>query len=162
MNNSIQFGAKKPASAVTLVEITIALAILILALVPLTRISSGDAATAIETEKIQMAERILESIKTEIMAMPFKRFYERVEADGVAKEAVGPFPLSDGFYPISLSEVLKIQTKYKDFTVEGSWSFLTKDGKVDRTMVQADIACAFSRAGGPPMVRNKSFLIVRP
>lgn len=153
---------KKPTGAVTLVEITIALAILIIAIVPLSRMSSGDATTAIETEKIQMAERILESIKSELMAMPFKRFYERAEADGTDKDAVGPFPLSDGFYPISLSEVLKIQTKYKDFTVEGTWSFLTKDAKVDKTMVQADIACSFSRAGGPPMVRNKSFLIVRP
>ncbi|NCB38254.1 MAG: hypothetical protein EOM80_05730 [Erysipelotrichia bacterium] len=149
-------------NAITLVEICIAMAILMMALVPLMQISSDDAATAIETEKIQMAERILESVKSEIMAMPFKRFYERIEADGEDKASAGPFQLSDGFYPISLSEVLKVQTKFKDFKVEGTWKFLMKDGKVDKTMVQADIICSFSRAGSPPLVRNKSFLIVRP
>ncbi len=149
-------------SAVTLVEITIALAILLLALVPLTRISSDDATTAIETEKIQMAERILESIKSELMAMPFKKYYERADAEGADSAFAGPFQLSDGFYPISLNEVLKIQTKYKDFKVAGTWSFITTNGEVDRTMVQVDIVCSFSRAGGPAVVRKKSFLIVRP
>lgn len=148
--------------AVTLVEITIAIAIMVLALVPLTRMSSSDASTAIETEKIQMAERILESIKSELMAMPFKKYYERAEAEGADKEFAGPFQLSDGFYPISLNEVLKVQIKFKDFKVVGTWSFIAKDGKADRTMVQADIACSFSRADGPAAVRKKSFLIVRP
>ncbi len=149
--------------AVTLVEICLALTILVVALIPLMRMSSSDAVVVIETEKIQMAERILESIKTEIMAMPFKRFYERIDADGVAAEDVGPFVLSDGFYPISLSEVLEIQKKYKDFAVVGTWSFLLKEGKPDKTMVQTDISCSFSRAGNaPPVVRNKSFLIVKP
>jgi len=147
---------------VTLTEICIALTILIVALVPLMRMSSGDAVTVIETDKIQMSERILESIKSELMAMPFKRFYERVEQDNEDKEKAGPFVLSDGFFPVSLSEVLEIQKKHKDFAVVGTWTFLMKGGKVDKTMVQADIACSFSRAGAAPMVRNKSFLIVRP
>jgi hypothetical protein len=147
---------------VTLVEICIALTILVVALVPLMRMSSGDATTAIETEKIQMAERILESVKSEVMAMPFKRFYERIEADNEDENKAGPFSLSDGFYPVSLNEVLEIQKKYKDFAVVGTWSFLLKSGKIDKTMVQADIECSFSRAGAKPLVRNKSFLIVRP
>jgi hypothetical protein len=150
--------------AVTLIEITLALTILVVALIPLMRMSSSDAVTVIETEKIQMAERILESIKTEITAMPFKRFYERIDAEGTnAAEEVGPFELSDGFYPISLSEVLEIQKKYKDFAVVGTWSFLIKEGKPDKTMVQTDISCSFNRAGNaPPVIRNKSFLIVKP
>lgn len=155
MNHSIR-------QAVTLVEICIALTILVIAIVPLMRMSSGDASTAIETEKIQMSERILESVKAEIMAMPFKRFYERIEADKEDEKKAGPFALSDGFFPISLSEVLEVQKKYKDFAVVGTWSFLLKGGKVDKTMVQADIECSFSRPGGVPLIRNKSFLIVRP
>lgn len=148
--------------AVTLVEICIALTILVVAIVPLMRMSSGDASTAIETDKIQMSERILESIKSEIMAMPFKRFYERIEQDEEDKEKAGPFVLSDGFYPVSLSEVLEIQKQYKDFAVVGTWSFLMKSDKVDKTMVQADLECAFSRPQGQPLIRKKSFLIVRP
>lgn len=149
--------------AVTLVEICLALTILVVALVPLMRMSTSDAVTVIETEKIQMAERILESIKTEVMAMPFKRFYERIDAEGIAAENIGPFVLSDGFYPISLSEVLEIQKAYKDFEVVGTWTFLLKAGKPDKTMVQTDIACSFNHAGNAsPIVRNKSFLIVKP
>jgi hypothetical protein len=150
--------------AVTLVEISLALTILIMAIVPLMRLSSGDAVTAIETEKIQIAERILESIKSELMAMPFKRFYERSEADGEEsdKNFAGPFELSDGFYPISLGKVLEIQKKFKDFKVEGTWSYIKNGEKVDKTMVQADISCSFSRAKVSDVKRNKSFLIVKP
>ncbi|MEW6709101.1 MAG: hypothetical protein AB1403_04695 [Candidatus Riflebacteria bacterium] len=148
--------------AVTLVEITLALTILIIAIIPLLRMSSDDATTAIETEKIQIAERILESIKSELAALPFKRFYERSEADGEDKNFAGPFELSDGFYPISLGKVLEIQQKFKDFKVVGSWSYLTKDGKIDKTMVQADVSCSFSRARGPEVLRKKSFLLVKP
>ncbi len=151
--------------AVTLVEITLALAILIIAIIPLLRMSSDDAATAIETEKIQIAERILESVKSELFALPFKRFYERSEADeadGEDKNFAGPFELSDGFYPISLGKVLEIQQKFKDFKVVGSWSYLMKDGKIDKTMVQADVSCSFSRARGSEVLRKKSFLLVKP
>ncbi len=148
--------------AITLVEITIALAILIIAIIPLLRLSSNDATTAIETEKIQISERILESIKSELMALPFKRFYERSEAEGEDTNNPGPFELSDGFYPISLGKVLDVQQKYKDFSVVGTWSYILKDGKIDKTMIQADISCSFSRARGPEVNRSKSFLLVKP
>lgn len=152
----------KAKKAVTLVEITLAVSILVIALIPLLRLTSDDAVTAIETEKIQIAERILESIKSELMALPFKRFYERSEVEDGDKNFAGPFELSDGFYPISLHKVLDIQKEYKDFEVIGSWSYILKDGKPDKTMVQADICCSFSRAKGPQVKRNKSFLIVKP
>lgn len=148
--------------AVTLVEITLALTILIIAIIPLLRLSSDDATTAIETEKIQMAERILESIKSELMALPFKRFYERSEVNEEDKKIAGPFELSDGFYPISLGKVLEIQQQYKDFKVVGTWTYIVKDGKIDKTMIQADVACSFSRGRGPQVLRNKSFLLVKP
>ncbi|GAB4279659.1 MAG: hypothetical protein Kow0029_23740 [Candidatus Rifleibacteriota bacterium] len=149
--------------AVTLVEITLAITILIIAIIPLMRMSSSDAVTAIETEKIQIAERILESIKSELMALPFKRFYERSETEGEDKDFAGPFELSDGFYPISLTKVLEIQKKYKDFRVEGTWSYVkNKDGKIDKTMIQADISCSFSQDRHSEIRRNKSFLIVKP
>lgn len=148
--------------ALTLIEITIAIAILVIAIIPLMRLSSNDATTAIETEKIQISERILESIKSELMALPFKRFYERSEAEGIDPNNPGPFELSDGFYPISLSKVLEIQKKYKDFKVVGSWGYVIKDGKIDKTMIQIDISCSFSRAHAPEVNRKKSFLLVKP
>ena len=150
-------------TGVTLIEISLAIVILIVAIVPLMSLSSRDVTTAIETEKIQMAERILESIKTELMAMPFKTFYERIgEEEAQDPDKFGPYELLDGFYPISLKKVLEIQKKFKDFTVTGSWAFSKNKNKVDKTMVQVDVECSFSRAKSSKVVRKKSFLIVKP
>ena len=55
--------------AISLIEITIACLILVIAIIPLIKNSREDAAKLIETEKIQMAERILESIKSELMTI---------------------------------------------------------------------------------------------
>lgn len=150
--------------AVTLIEISLAALILVMAIIPLVTMSNNDAAKAIETEKIQMAERILESIKSEMMTMQFKTFYDRAEIDGLDKESAGPFELSDGYYPVTYSEVLKIQQQYKDFQVVGSWSYLLDGEKIDKTVVNASVSCSFTRpgAGIPPIVRHKSFLIVKP
>lgn len=152
----------KQKKAITLVEITIAIVILIAAILPLVKMSSKDAVKAIETEKIQMADRILESIKSEITSMPFKRFYERAEQKD-NQESNGPFVLEDGFYPVTLNEVLEIQRQYKNFEVIGSWSFVVPKGSTERAMVQAEVSCSFERTRGmPKVVRKKSFLVVKP
>lgn len=151
--------------AVTLAEVTIACLILMMAIVPLIMNSRHDASKAIETEKIQMAERILESIKSELMTTQFKTFYERAEEENLDKESAGPFELSDAYYPLSLSKVLEIQKKYKDFSVVGTWSWsIGEDGKPDKTMIDAKVSCSFSRPGPdvPPIERQKAFFIVKP
>ena len=151
--------------AVSLIEITIACLILVMAIIPLINSSRQDAAKVIETEKIQMAERILESIKSELMTMKFSIFYDRAEMEGLDKNSVGPFVLSDGYYPVALNEVLKIQQKYKDFSVVGTWSWgIDSKGKPDKTLVEAEVSCFFSRPGPdiPPIERKKAFLIVKP
>ena len=151
--------------AVSLIEVTLACLILTLAIIPLVTSSQHSAKKAIETEKIQMAERILESIKTEMMTMQFNTFYERAELEQLDKNSVGPFPLTDGYYPVTLVEVLKIQQKYKDFSINGSWSWnRTSDGKPDKTMINAEVTCSFSEAitKNGPVVRKKSFLIIKP
>ena len=151
--------------AVTLIEITIACVIMLLAIIPIIMNSKHDASKAIETEKIQMAERILESIKSELMTMQFKNFYTRAKAENLDENAIGPFELTDAYYPSSIDEVLKVQQKYKDFSVIGTWSWIaTEDNKPDKTMVKAEISCFFSRPGPdiPPIERKKAFLIVKP
>ena len=151
--------------AISLVEITIACLILVMAIIPLIKNSREDAAKLIETEKIQMAERILESIKSELMTIKFSVFYDRAELEGLDKNSAGPFVLSDGYYPVALGEVLKIQQKYKDFTVVGTWSWgINDEGKPDKTLVEAEVSCFFSRPGPdiPPIERKKAFLIVKP
>ena len=151
--------------ALSLIEVTIACLILIMAIIPLIMNSRQDASKAIETEKIQMAERVLESIKSELMTMQFKTFYDRAKAENLDENSIGPFELSDAYYPTSIDEVLKIQQKYKDFSVVGTWSWaIGEENKPDKTMVQAEISCFFSRPGPgvPPIERKKAFLIVKP
>ena len=151
--------------AITLVEITLACVILIIAIVPLIRNSHSTAEKAIETEKIQMAERILESIKSEMMTMQFKTFYDRAESESLDPNIAGPFELSDAYYPLSIEKVLEIQKKYKDFKVIGTWSWaIDGDNKPDKTMVNAEVCCSFSRPGPdvPPIERRKAFFIVKP
>ena len=153
----------------SLLEVFIAGFILVLGIIPLIRNSQADAEKAIETEKIQMAERILESIKSELMTMKFNTFYTRAKSENLDDKAIGPFPLNDAYYPSSISKVVEIQQKYKDFEVVGTWSWaITKDEHdkdiPDKTMVRAEIMCSFSRPGKDkaPLERRKAFLIVRP
>lgn len=151
--------------AMSLMEVFIACFILLLAIIPLITNSKADAEKAIETEKIQMAETILESIKSELMALRFDTFYARAESENLDKNAIGPFTLNDAYYPTSISKVVEIQKKYKDFKVTGTWSWAVKDEKKqepDKTMVRAKITCSFSRPGATPIEREKAFLIVRP
>ncbi len=153
--------------AMSLLEVFIAGFILVLGIIPLIRNSQADAEKAIETEKIQMAERILESIKSELMTMKFGVFYERAKAESLDEKAIGPFPLNDAYYPSSIDKVLEIQQKYKDFQVVGTWSWAIKDEdkqEPDKTMVRAEIMCSFTRSGKDkkPLERRKAFLIVRP
>ena len=155
--------------AMSLLEVFIAGFILVLGIIPLIRNSQADAEKAIETEKIQMAERILESIKSELMTMKFNTFYTRAKSESLDENSVGPFPLNDAYYPSSLSQVIEVQQKYKDFSVVGTWSWaITKDehdqDKPDKTMVRAEIMCSFTRSGKDmtPIERRKAFLIVRP
>ena len=132
----------------SLLEVFIAGFILVLGIIPLIRNSQADAEKAIETEKIQMAERILESIKSELMTMKFGVFYERAKAESLDEKAIGPFPLNDAYYPSSIDKVLEIQQKYKDFQVVGTWSWAIKDEdkqEPDKTMVRAEIMCSFTR-----------------
>ena len=155
--------------AMSLVEVFIACFILVLAIIPLIANSRASGEKAIETEKIQMAERILESIKSELMALRFDTFYARAKSEDLDEEAIGPFPLNDAYYPTSYYKVVEMQQKYKDFEVIGTWSWgITKDEKnnekPDKTMVRAEIMCSFSRSGKDmtPLERRKAFLIVRP
>ena len=155
--------------AMSLMEVFIAGFILVLAIIPLIRNSVSSGEKAIETEKIQMAERILESIKSELMTMRYDTFYKRAKSENLDENAIGPFPLNDAYYPTSLNKVLEIQKQYKDFEVVGTWSWAiikekNKPDRPDKTMIKAEVMCSFSRSGKgmTPIERRKAFLIVRP
>lgn len=145
---------------ITLLEVFIAVAVLMMAIIPIFHHSSDDAATALETEKIQKADHILQSVKEELVAMPFKKF--NVATEGADEDDYGPYELPSGFFPVTYNEVLELQKKYRDFQIVGTWSYLIRNEKVDRSMVQVDMMVYWDRPKAPPIKRTKSMLIVKP
>ena len=142
----------------TLVEITLAIFILVLAIIPIYQHATRDATTNIETEKIQMADKLLQSIKEEMTSIPFAEFSKRTKD---LPNPDGPFELTDAYYPVSLDRVLSLQRKFKNFEVIGSWTFLIRDGKVDKSMVQVDVMVSWDQPQ-KKWERNRTFLIIRP
>ncbi len=147
------------ARGLTILEILIAVSIMALAVIPLYTHLSGQASTAFETEKIQMADKILQSVKEELTALPFSEFYKRTKDQPADKE--GPFELSDGYYPVTLDQVLKIQKQHKDFQVTGVWKYLKRGDKIDKTMIQVDMKINWN-VPGKNWERTRSFLLVAP
>lgn len=143
---------------VSLLEIIIAVAILTIAVVPIYFHMARDVAVTFETEKIQMADKILESVKEEMTAMPFMEFYNRTKD---MPDPDGPFSLTDGYYPITLDQVLEIQREHKDFEVVGTWTYVLRSGKLDKTMVQVDLRINWNQPG-KLWERTRSFLLIQP
>jgi len=145
----------------TLLEIFMAISIMMIALIPIFYHSSGDAEKILETEKIQKADHILESLKEELIAMPFKKFNKATKG-GTADELKQKFELPSGFFPVTFTKVLKLQKKYRNFNIAGTWSYLIRNKKVDQTMVQVDMEVNWPSKGTKPLRRTKSMLVVKP
>jgi hypothetical protein len=147
--------------AVTLIEVVLACFILLVAIIPIMYNSQQLAIKNIETEKIQMAERILESIQSELMTTKFDIFYEREgvgDAANGSNSSDGPFELTDAYYPSSLEEVLSTQQKYNDFNIVGTWSWgINSDSQIDKTMVQVELLCSFKGSNSRLIERKKAF-----
>ncbi|MDN5279303.1 MAG: hypothetical protein PWR01_3268 [Clostridiales bacterium] len=98
----------KKRKAFTLVEVLVAAVIFLIAAVPIYYALAGSASKGIETTKLSMARKILESFREEIMSRNFD------EIDAMVGGSNTFITLSGG-YPKTLSEVLSFQTQYKDF-----------------------------------------------
>lgn len=95
--------------AFTLVEVLVASIIFVVAAVPIYYALAGGASKGIETTKLSMARKILESFREEILSRPFD------EIEPMAGGATDFVALSGG-HPKTLSEVLEFQKQYKDFS----------------------------------------------
>ncbi len=136
--------------------------ILALGLIPIYRHISRQASVSVETEKIQMAEHILESIKEELTGMPYAKLYEF--AKDMQKDELGNRPLEDGMYPLSNVKVLDIQKKFKDFKVSGTWRFMERPvpGGIDTSMTQVETLAQWTSADGKPRERTRTFMLIAP
>ncbi|MFZ5951839.1 MAG: type IV pilus modification PilV family protein [Candidatus Rifleibacteriota bacterium] len=95
----------------SLVEVLVAAVIFVIAAVPIYYALAGGASRGIETTKLSMARKILESFREEIMARKFDELKPMVGAGS-------DFSDFSGGYPKTLSEVITFQQQYKDFLFE--------------------------------------------
>jgi len=143
----------------TLLEILLAVTIMALAVIPIYWSISHNTSVGIQTEKMQMADKILQSIKEEMTSMPYRILWERAKT--ATKDTLGKFVLTDDLYPFTLQKVLEIQKKYKDFQVEGSWMFLNRGDPADTSVCQVDVKVLWTQPG-KTYDRTRSFVLVAP
>lgn len=165
MNNLAYTGAQPCAPTeltkhgVTLLEIVFAVFILIATLVPIYMSLNRQAASAEDTEKMQMAEKILTSIKEELQATDFKRFVTYAKDN--QPDAQKRYPLEDGFYPTSLDRILTFQKKYRDFKTSGQWFFILRGGQSDNSLIQVNMKVTWVQPEGVKE-RTSSVVLVAP
>ncbi len=153
-----------------MLEICIAVAVMALAMIPIYNHISRQTSIAIHTEKIQMADKILQSIKEEMVGTPFKTLVELTKQ--LTKDAEGKYPLADGFYQATNQKVLEIQKKFKDFQVEGKMWFVDRRTDpnaaevLDCIQVDAKVFWHFpgneASNGVAKAERTRTFMIVAP
>lgn len=153
-----------------MLEICIAVTVMALAMIPIYNHISRQTSIAIHTEKIQMADKILQSVKEEMLGTPFKNLVEMTKQ--LQKDTEGKFPLVDGFYQATNQKVLEIQKKYKDFQIEGRMWFV--DRRTDPSAaevldcIQVDAKVNWHYPGNAASdgvakaERTRSFMIVSP
>lgn len=148
--------------AMTLLEIMLAAVIMAMLLGPFLSNLVSQAKISEETEKLQMALKILQSIKEECMSVRFKDFImfgEKHEPDDN-----GFYNLDDMFFPHSRDEVISFQKKYRDFQVSGNFKFIKrKDRDPDnKTVIYVKLLVVWFQPGAGEKNREMSYLIVDP
>lgn len=93
----------------SLLEILVASLIFLAAAIPIYRAISVGATKEIDSTKLSMARKILDSFRSEVMSRSFK------ELAGQNPSKSEEFVPMNGGYPETIDQVMKFQTKYKDF-----------------------------------------------
>jgi len=132
---------------VSLLEIVIAIFILAMVAFPFVRGVSSSAKHIENTEKMQMARKIHQSVKEELMSVPFREFVEY--ADKLGAEPAEGYPLDSFFYPNSHEEVEKYQQKYRDFALAGTFKFIQRQGRDpnERAMILVTLDVTWDQPG---------------
>lgn len=142
----------KKRKAYSMLEVLIAAAVFIIAVIPIYFAVAGGASKGIETTKLSMARKILESYREEIMGRNF------TELEGLAGGSTAFITLSGGF-PKTLSDVLEFQKGYKDFE-------FTPEIRVNpdrNTVIEFRGSVTWSSTGGEKHQPEKlAFMVVKP
>ena len=103
-------------SGFSLVEVVAATFIFMLAAIPIYYTMSHGAVKEIDSTKLAMARKVLESFRAETIGWGFPKLAALTPPDGNTSPDGGFGPIPDGNPPKTYSDVLTIQKKYKDFT----------------------------------------------
>lgn len=146
----------------TLIEVILSLFILALVLGPFLRGLVGQAQVGEDTEKLQMASKILQSVKEEVTAVRFRDF--RTYADSSQPGETGDYKLDDMFWPHSRDEVVNYQKRYRDFSVTGTFRFIQRQNreKTDRSMIFFRVRVAWNQPNAGMQERFTSMILVEP
>ena|GEM_PF-2162920 len=156
------WGKMRETHGFTLLEVVLSLFILALVFGPFLQGLVSQAKVGEDTEKLQMAIKILQSVKEEVSTVRFKDFW--AFADKNKPDADGNYNLDDMFWPHSKEEVLDYQRKYRDFDVTGMLRFVPRQGREaeERSLVYFKVNVTWTQPNMGKQKRSTSMMVVEP
>jgi len=132
--------------------VLVATVVFLLAAIPIYRAISIGATKEIDSTKLSMARKILDSFRSEIMSRPFK------ELAGQNPGNSETFVRMEGGYPATLQKVMEVQTKYKDFKLDPEIRF----SPGSTTVLEFRGVVRWTVADGSVRKEEIVFLVVKP
>lgn len=151
-------------NGMSLLEVVIALSLLAVILAPVLTSVKEQAKISEDTEKLFMANRILQSIKEEITAVKFRDFWEYTNK--VKPNSNGEYDLDDMFWPHTKNEVLRFQQKYRDFEVYGTFKYVKRSNEdknlYNKSIIYYKIYIKWDQPNKGKQVKTYSNILVEP
>ena len=138
----------------SLVEVLVATFMFAVAAIPIYFALSGGAAQEVDATKLSMARKILESFRSEVVSRPF------IELKPMATGG-NTFAVMGGGYPNTISQVMTVQQKYKDFSFKGQIRVSPDNAKGKILEVKGEVTWTRSD-GKPSKPEDLAFLVVEP
>ncbi|HOT27481.1 MAG TPA: hypothetical protein PLU72_04775 [Candidatus Ozemobacteraceae bacterium] len=139
-------------NGLSLLEVLIATLVFMLAAIPIYRAITIGATKEIDSTKLSMARKILDSFRSEVMSRPFKELSEQNPSNSET------FVKMEGGYPETIDKVMEIQTKYKDFKLEPEIRFTTPN----KTILEFRGVVKWTNSEGIARQEEIIFLAVKP
>ncbi|HEY9071769.1 MAG TPA: hypothetical protein VIV61_16035 [Candidatus Ozemobacteraceae bacterium] len=139
-------------SGLSLLEVLIATVVFLLAAIPIYRAISIGATKEIDSTKLSMARKILDSFRSEITSRPFK------ELAALNPTKSEEFVRMEGGYPATIQKVMEVQTKYKDFRLDPEIRFTPGNSAV----LEFRAPVRWTGADGSVKKEEIVFLMVKP
>jgi len=146
----------------TLLEVVIATVLLVIVLGPFLSSLLWHSKKGEDTEKMQMAIKVLQSVKEELNSVRFKDFVTYATKNPVDEGK--DYLLDDMFFPESKKEVINFQSKYRDFDLAGSFKFVQRKNRdpKEKTMISAHVEVKWGQPETGIQSKTLSLTLVDP